>query len=70
MCHMIADTHEELIAMASSIGVDSKWIQHKSTPREHFDICKSKRELAVKLGAIEVTGRDIALKIRAKRGDK
>lgn len=69
MCHMLADTHDELIAMADAIGVNRKWIQHEGTPREHFDVCKSKRELAVKLGAIEVTGRDIALKIRQKRGD-
>lgn len=55
MCHMIADTTEELIAMAKKIGVAEKWIQDKGTYSEHFDICQSKRKIAVKAGAVEVT---------------
>ena len=54
MCHMFADTHEELVAMADKIGVARKWIQHAGTYKEHFDIAKSKRALAVSAGAIEV----------------
>ncbi len=67
MCHMIADSHEELMLMASQIGVDSKWIQYPGTYREHFDICKSKRALAISAGAQEITGRELALKLREKR---
>ncbi|WP_299938633.1 DUF4031 domain-containing protein [uncultured Pelagimonas sp.] len=52
MCHMLADSMAELLAMADTIGVDRKWFQPQSHP--HFDICKSKRALAVKAGAIEV----------------
>lgn len=55
MSHMIADTTEELLAMADKIGVKRKWIQDKDTKWEHFDICMSKRVLAVKHGAIEIT---------------
>lgn len=56
MCHMIADTPDELHAMADRIGVARKWFQdpltmNVSTP--HYDICKSKRALAVEAGAIE-----------------
>jgi hypothetical protein len=51
MCHMFADTTEELLAMADAIGVARKWIQKPGTWREHFDICKSKRELAIRRGA-------------------
>lgn len=51
MCHMIADTQEELLAMADHIGVQRKWLQRK--PVVHFDISKSKRALAVKAGAKE-----------------
>lgn len=57
MCHMIADTKVELLVMASRIGVNPKWIQKEGTYKEHFDIALSKRALAVKLGAVEITWR-------------
>lgn len=68
MCHMVADTSEELLAMADRIGVARKWIQKQGTPHEHFDIAMSKRALAVKAGAVEVSTMDIGRIIRAKRG--
>jgi hypothetical protein len=61
MCHMAADTTEELLAMVDAIQVDRKWIQHAGTHREHFDICQSKRKKAVELGAAEVTMRELVL---------
>lgn len=60
MCHMMADTREELIDMAKQIGVNVKWIQEFDTPREHFDICLSMKKKALELGAIEVGFREIA----------
>lgn len=54
MCHMLADSTHELLAMARKIGVDTKWIQKAGTHHEHFDIAKSKRALAVASGAIEI----------------
>lgn len=59
MCHMMADTTEELLAMADKIGVQRKWIQEAGTPREHFDICLSKKRLALAAGAKEVGWREI-----------
>lgn len=59
MCHMAADSTEELLAMADTIGVARKWIQYPGSKKEHFDICLSKRALAVKAGAIEVTRREL-----------
>ena len=50
MCHMLADSEEELHAMADAIGVARKWYQE-----QHYDICLSKREQAVAAGAIEIT---------------
>ncbi len=53
MCHMIADTPEELHAMADEIGVQRRWFQ--APPRAsfwHYDIAKTKRTLAVAAGAI------------------
>lgn len=55
MCHMIADSTNELLEMADKIGVQRKWIQYPGVvDREHFDISVTKRALAVKLGAVEV----------------
>ena len=54
MCHMIADTPTELHDMADKIGVAHHWFQ--VPPKAsfwHYDIAKSKRALAVKLGARE-----------------
>ena len=58
MCHMGADTTEELVAMADRIGVQRKWIRLKGQDHEHFDISLAKRALAVKAGAKEVTMRE------------
>jgi len=58
MCHMVADTHTELVEMADKIGVGRHWIQKAGHVGEHFDIAKSKRKLAVEHGAIEITWAD------------
>lgn len=67
MCHMIADTTEELLAMADRIGVQRKWLQKAGTAHEHFDIAMSKRRIAVAAGAVEITSMDLGRIIRAKR---
>lgn len=58
MCHMISDSDDELHAMADKIGVARGWFQgwdkHKYG---HYDICKSKRTIAIKYGAIEIDRR-------------
>lgn len=63
MCHMIADTTLELTEIARCIGVATKWIQDAGTPREHFDVCLSARRVAVSLGAVQITQRELAMKI-------
>lgn len=67
MCHMIADTKRELFRMVDKISVKRKWIQMAGTYREHFDICLSKRRLAIEYGAIEVTQRELARMIIARQ---
>jgi hypothetical protein len=61
MCHMWADSLDELMAMADRIGVARKWIQGHPTlsigkAREaswiHFDIAASKKALAIRHGAV------------------
>lgn len=67
MCHMIADTSAELHAMARRIGVAKRWVQNARTYREHYDICLSKRERAVRLGAIEITWSDLGEKLQERK---
>lgn len=55
MCHLFADSTEELLTMVDKIGVQRKWLQHAGTYREHFDICLSKKARAIALGAQEIT---------------
>ena len=63
MCHMIADSRQELLEMVDKIGVHRKWIQKSGTPREHFDISLGKRKLAVENGARQITSRELFHKI-------
>jgi hypothetical protein len=67
MCHMIADSLAELLEMSVRIGVDTTHVQYPNTYKEHFDVCKRKRVLAVEAGAIEITSRELALKLLARR---
>lgn len=55
MSHMIADTDDELHAMADLIGIARRWHQG-----DHYDIAMSKRALAIQYGAIEVTLKQLA----------
>ena len=66
MCHLIADSTEELLEMVDKIGVQRKWIQDAGTYNEHFDICLTKKAKAIGFGAKEVNRREIA-KIRMSR---
>lgn len=67
MSHMIADTQEELLAMADKIGVKRKWIQFPRTRKEHFDVCSSKRDMAIRYGAIQVTCRWLARRVAIRK---
>jgi len=63
MCHMIADTKQELLTMVDKIGVKRKWIQKENTIYEHFDICLSKKALAIRHGAIEIEAKALVQKM-------
>lgn len=73
MCHMLADSTAELLAMADRIGVDRKHLQDAGSYREHFDICLTRRAAALEAGALEVSlselGRIIRLRRDAARGE-
>ncbi len=56
---MIADNKEELLDMATKIGVNLKWIQYEGTYKEHFDICLSMKKKALEFGAKEITWKQL-----------
>ena len=61
MSHLVADTDEELHAMADKIGVQRRWWQCPPKHDSHYDIAKAKRTLAISYGAVPVTYRQLAL---------
>lgn len=67
MCHMLSDTDEELHAMAARIGVARRWHQKPGTPHSHYDICMSKRAMAISFGAIEIERSAVAALLKKKR---
>jgi hypothetical protein len=57
MCHMVADTEKELDAMAFELMLEKEWKQEPKRETGigslvHYDISKSKRNEAIKMGAI------------------
>ncbi|API58294.1 hypothetical protein BSL82_02380 [Tardibacter chloracetimidivorans] len=55
MCHMFADTADELHAMAARIGMRRSWYQPFSFP--HYDVCLTRRGKAIEHGALVVDRR-------------
>ncbi len=58
MSHMLADTDEELRAMADAIGMAQRWHQG-----DHFDVNEQMRAVAIQRGAHPISKRD-AVRIR------
>ncbi len=53
MCHMWADSRDELLAMADRIGVQRKWLQQPPKASwVHFDIALVKKGMALAAGAV------------------
>ena len=54
--------------VADKIGVQRKWIQHPGERgREHYDVCSTKRKLAVEAGAIELKPHDFIKKLYGRK---
>lgn len=62
MSHMIADSDEELHQMADSIGLARRHFQG-----DHYDVSLTLRAKAVEAGAVEITMRELAKKLRGPR---
>ena len=67
-CHLIADSVDELIEFALSMGLRREWFQPKSTP--HFDLTADARTKAVEMGAIELDRRGLIRKVREIRAKR
>lgn len=65
MCHMVADSLDELMSMADKIGMQRKWFQPLSHP--HFDVSLSKRSIAIAHGAIQVDRRGLVEAMKRHR---
>ena len=63
--HLWADTEEELLAFADRLGLRRSWIQRGSLV--HFDVVESKRQEAIRLGAIALDGEAATTQRRALR---
>lgn len=62
MSHMVADTEDELHAMAARIGIARKWFQD-----DHYDVSITKRDLAIAAGAVAISLRDLSKIAVARR---
>jgi hypothetical protein len=65
--HMIADSIEELHNFAKSIGIKKCWYQNKRGKNQpHYDVRESKYSEAINQGAIQITRKELLLKLKIK----
>jgi hypothetical protein len=65
-CHLLADTRDELHALADQLGVPRRIFQDHPW-RWHYDLPAHLRAEAVRLGAIELTMHEVGSLLRARR---
>lgn len=62
MSHLAADSLEELHEAAKSIGLREEWFQAGHLP--HYDLCQSKKRLAIRQGAVRISTKELIAVIR------
>lgn len=65
-CHILADTLDELHAMAAKVGLKRSWFQDHP-PHPHYDLTASKRAAALEAGAVFKPAREQARQRLARR---
>ncbi len=70
LCHMVADTLEELHAMADKIGLRRDWFQVSRGGMPHYDVSLSRRKRAIALGAVEIDRRRLVEIMRRYRRER
>jgi hypothetical protein len=68
MSHMIADTLDELHAMADAIGMRREWFQ-AAPPASfpHYDLTQSRRKRAIGNGAVALDRREFYARMKTIR---
>jgi hypothetical protein len=58
--HLQADTREELLAFAAQLGLAPAWLQRRPgrPERDHYDLTRARRRLALELGATPESWRE------------
>jgi hypothetical protein len=67
-CHLLADTREELHAMAAAVGMPRRAFQDHPW-RWHYDLPAPLRERAVARGATVVTMHEVGALLRRRRSE-
>ena len=70
-CHLYVDRStslEVLHAFAASIGMRRAWFQSKPRSMPHYDLTASRRQAAIRLGAIEQSNHEMVAVLRDWRG--
>ena len=67
-CHLLADTPDELHAMADALGIPRRFYQEHPW-RWHHDLPSHLRPSAVALGAHEMTMHEVGALLRARRAE-
>jgi hypothetical protein len=67
-CHLLADSRDELHAMADQLGIPRRFFQDHPW-RWHHDLPAHLRPLAIEYGALEVTMHDVGVLLRARRAE-
>ena len=63
MSHMMADTLDELHAMADRIGIARRHFQ-PANGKPHYDVCQAKRAAAIRAGAVVIDRKQTAALVR------
>jgi len=68
VCHLTADSEDQLHKFASMLGLRREWFQHGSVKRlPHYDLTSGRRRVAVELGAIQITRNEMAKRVIVHR---
>jgi hypothetical protein len=65
-CHLLADSRDELHALADQLGVPRRFFQDHPW-RWHYDLPAHRRPDAIELGAVEVTMHEVGALLRARK---